>query len=69
MSLSRDGKRAVELEPDDKGAKQGMTLKTGEDQLCRPCRSSDLTSVEMESVGGFLVPEAHVFMSLRAITM
>ena len=69
MSLSRDGKRAVELEPDDKGAKQDMALKTGEDQLCRPCRSSDLTSVEMESVGGLLVPEEGVLMSLRAVTM
>lgn len=43
LGLSRYGKRTVELEHDDKRVEHHTSLKTGEDQLGRPCRSSDLT--------------------------
>ena len=62
VSLSGDGRRAVELECDDKGTEQDTRVKTG-DQLCRACGNSRLTSVEMQSGGGFLVTEEHVLFS------
>lgn len=62
VGLSGDGRRAMELQRDDKGTEQDMGVKTGGDQLCQACRDSRLTSVEMQSVGGFLVTEEHVLM-------
>lgn len=62
VGLSGDGRRTMELQRYDKGTEQDTGVKTGGDQLCPACRNSCLTSVEMQSVGGFLVTEEHVLM-------
>ena len=53
VGLSGDGRRAMELQRDDKGTEQDMGVKTGGDQLCRACRSLRLTSVEMQVLEDF----------------
>lgn len=53
VGLSGDGRRAMELQRDDKGTEQDTGVKTGGDQLCRACRNLRLTSVEMQVLEDF----------------